>query len=83
MPMDFRQYCPSSVVIIDCFDIFIEKATNLLARAQTYSAYKHHNTVKYLIGITPQGSVSYISEMAGVGGPVTNILQSTVIFYKI
>lgn len=48
MPMDFRQYCPSFVVIIDCFEIFVEKATNLLARAHTYSAYKHHNTVKYL-----------------------------------
>uniref|UniRef100_A0A1X7SE54 DDE Tnp4 domain-containing protein n=1 Tax=Amphimedon queenslandica TaxID=400682 RepID=A0A1X7SE54_AMPQE len=34
--------------------------------AQTYSSYKHHNTVKYLIGITPQGIVSYILE--GWGG---------------
>ncbi len=34
--------------------------------AQTYSAYKHHNTVKYLLGITPQGTVSYIWE--GWGG---------------
>ena len=65
MPMDFRQYCPSCVVIIDCFEIFVERATNLLARAQTYSAYKHHNTVKYLIGITPQGTVSYISDSWG------------------
>ena len=30
------------------------------------SSYKHHNTVKYLIGITPQGTVSFISE--GWGG---------------
>ena len=35
------------------------------ARAQTYSSYKHHNTVKYLNGITPQGTVSYISEEWG------------------
>ena len=57
--MDFRRYCPGCVVI-DCFEIFLEKATNLLVRAQTYSAYKHNNTVKYIIGITPQGTVSYI-----------------------
>ncbi len=82
MPMDFRQYCPSCVVIIDCFEIFIGKATNLLARAQTYSAYKHHNTVKYLIGILHKDLLATY-QMAGVGGPVTNILQSTVIFYKI
>ena len=38
----------------------------MLARAQTYSTYKHHNTVKYLIGVAPQGSVSFISD--GWGG---------------
>jgi hypothetical protein len=66
MPMDFRKYCPRCVVIIDCFEIFLERPTNLLARAQTFSSYKHHNTIKYLIGITPQGTVTYISE--GWGG---------------
>ncbi len=66
MPMVFRKHYPNCVVIIDCFEIFIDRPTNLLARAQTYSQYKHHNTVKYLIGITPQGSVSYIS--SGWGG---------------
>lgn len=66
MPMVFRKHYPNCVVIIDCFEIFIDRPTNLLARAQTYSQYKHHNTAKYLIGITPQGSVSYISH--GWGG---------------
>ena len=49
-------------VVIDCFEIFIEKPTNLLPRAQTFSNYKNHNTIKILIGITPQGTISYISE---------------------
>ena len=66
MPMVFRKHYPRCVVIIDCFEIFVDHPTDLLARAQTYSQYKHHNTVKYLIGITPQGTVSYISE--GWGG---------------
>lgn len=70
MPMDFRKYCPKCVVIIDCFEIFLERPTSLLARAQTFSSYKHHNTVKYLIGITPQGTVSFISE--GWGGRVSD-----------
>ena len=65
MPMVFRKHFPNCVVIIDCFDIFLERPTHLLARAQTYSSYKHHNTVKYLIGITPQGTVSFISEAWG------------------
>ena len=41
-------------VIIDCFEIFIDRPSNLFARAQTFSNYKHHNTVKVLIGITPR-----------------------------
>ena len=52
-------------VIIDCFEVFIERPSSLLARAATWSSYKHHNTVKFLIGITPQGVVSYISKAWG------------------
>ena len=47
MSMDFRKYSPNCVVIIDCFEILLDHPTNLLARAQTYSSYKHQNTVKY------------------------------------
>ena len=54
------------MVTIDCFEIFLERPTALLARAQTYSAYKHHNTIKYLIGIMAQGTASFIS--LGWGG---------------
>ena len=52
-------------VIIDCFEIFIDRPSNLLARAQTFSNYKHHNTAKVLIGITPQGTISFVSEAWG------------------
>ena len=48
MPMCFRNSFPKCTVIIDCFEIFIERSTDQLARAQTYSAYKSHNTMKYL-----------------------------------
>ena len=44
---------------------------SLTARAQTWSNYKKHNTVKYLIGITPQGSILFISK--GWGGRVSNV----------
>ena len=52
-------------VIIDCFEVFIDRPSHLLARACTWSSYKHHNTVKFLIGITPQGVISYISDAWG------------------
>ncbi|XP_041347065.1 uncharacterized protein LOC121366856 [Gigantopelta aegis] len=66
MPMEFRRYLESKVVvIIDCFEVFIDTPSNLEARALTWSTYKHHNTVKFLIGITPQGTVSFISRAWG------------------
>ena len=65
MPTEFRKHFRRCVVIIDCFKIFIERPTSLTARAQTWSNYKHHNTIKFLIGITPQRSVTFISQGLG------------------
>ena len=67
MPLEFRQSFRKCVIIIDCFEIFMERPTDLKARAQTWSNYK---TVKYLIGITPQGTISFISK--GWGGRVSD-----------
>ena len=54
MPTCFKQnYGNRVAVIIDCFEVFINRPTSLIARAITWSNYKNHNTVKFLIGITP------------------------------
>ena len=66
MPVCFQySFCKKVTVIIHCFEVFIEKPSNLLARAQTFSNYKHHNTIQILIGITLQGSISFVSESWG------------------
>ena len=71
MPMEFiRNNFSNCVVIIDCFEIFMERPKRLMARAQTWSNYKHHNTVKFLIGISPQGSITFVSK--GWGGRVSD-----------
>ncbi|XP_013406439.1 uncharacterized protein LOC106170924 [Lingula anatina] len=67
MPMSFREHFGTKVaVIIDCFEIPMECPSNLKARNETWSSYKHNNTAKYLIGITPQGVICFISD--GHGG---------------
>ena len=65
MPSCFLENFKKCAVILDCFEVFIEKPSDLLARAQTYSQYKSHNTAKVLIGITPQGTISYVSKPYG------------------
>ena len=61
MPVCFREsFGTRVVVIIDCFEVFIDRPSNLMARAQTWSNYKHHNTITLLLGTTAQGVVSFI-----------------------
>ena len=45
--------------------MFIEQPSDLHAHAQVWSNYKYHSTIKFLIGITPQGIVFYLSRCAG------------------
>ena len=49
IPPVFKANFPRLTSIIDCFEIFIERPKNLKARAQVYSNYKKHSTVKFLI----------------------------------
>ena len=71
MPTCFRKNFRKCAIIIDCFEVFMERPTSLKARAQTWSNYKKHNTCKFLIGITPQGSIAFISK--GWGGRVSDV----------
>jgi len=66
MPMVFqRNFGKKVAVIIECFEIFIERPSSVIVTAMTWSNDKHHNTVKFLIGVTPQGVISFISEAWG------------------
>ena len=65
MPVAFRKFFPKCACILDCTEVFIERPSDLKARAQTWSNYKQHNTVKILIAITPQGSISFVSKAWG------------------
>lgn len=77
-PLDIKQNLPlvfkirySNVqLIIDCFEIQIQKPSNPVRQAQTWSQYKSCNTVKYLIGCTPAGLICYISK--GYGGRISD-----------
>ena len=66
MPLTFHKYFGTKVaVIIDCFAVFINKTSNYMARACTWSQYKHYNTITFLIGISPQRVISFISKAWG------------------
>ena len=63
MPDSFKQMYPSTRVVIDCTEIFIEMPSSFRSQSVTYSSYKHHNTAKALIGISPSGAVSFVPDL--------------------
>ena len=65
LPKCFKGGFCRVVCIIDCFEVFIQRPKSFDARAATYSNYKKHNTIKVLIGISPTGSISFISKACG------------------
>ena len=67
MPYCFQEAFGNKVaVIVDCFELFTEKPGGAKDQLVTYSNYKSHTTAKYLIGISPQGVITSISD--GYGG---------------
>ena len=58
----FKLKFPRLTSIIDCFKIFVESPSSLMATGQLYSQYKRHSAIKVLISSTPLGAVSYISK---------------------
>ena len=63
MPKIFRKASHSRLrVIIDCFEVFIERPKSVNVQATTWSAYKSHNTIQFLIDILPTGYVTFLSD---------------------
>jgi len=67
MPQCFQySFRKKTTVIIDCFEVVIDKPSSLHAHQQTLSNYKHHNTVKKIfIGKTPQATISFVTKAWG------------------
>ncbi|KAF3698388.1 THAP domain-containing protein 11 [Channa argus] len=69
MPQPFVDTFGNRVTaIVDCFEVFVRRPSDLDVTLQTFSNYKDSRTLKYLVGITPQGVSSFISKGWG-GGP--------------
>ena len=64
MLKEFAKY-PTTRIILDCSEIFIQQPSAMLAQSETWSDYKRHNAWKVLVGVTPNGQVSYLSDLWG------------------
>ena len=64
LPREYKNF-KNIRCIIDCSEIFIQRPADLKLQAATWSDYKSHNTLKFLVAITPQGSIAFVSELYG------------------
>jgi len=63
MPNCFKEKYHTTRVILDCTELFIEMPTSYRTQSATFSNYKHHNTAKGLVGIAPNGAITFVSDL--------------------
>ncbi|XP_056313980.1 uncharacterized protein LOC130229290 [Danio aesculapii] len=63
MPPCFKNTFPKTRVVLDCTEIHIQTASSKVLNTVTYSHYKGTTTLKSLMGISPFGSVSFVSNL--------------------
>ena len=64
-PLDMKQRFPTTRVIIDGTEIPVKKPKLPAAQQISFSNYKNRNTAKGLIGVSPGGLVSFVSDSYG------------------
>jgi hypothetical protein len=63
MPNSFKPIYSDVRVIIDCTELEIERPSDFEIQSATYSTYKSRNTVKGLIGLSPTGVTTFVSDL--------------------
>lgn len=63
MPASFRAHYPNTRVVIDCTEIAVQSPSSLMLRSEFYSNYKSRTTMKCLVGVSPAGSVTFVSSL--------------------
>ena len=63
MPEAFKAQYSSTRVIIDCTEVRCEMPSSLHLNGELFSSYKKHTTLKDLVGISPGGAITFVSQL--------------------
>ena len=63
MLASFQAKFPDTRVILDCTEIAIQAPSSMVLRSEFYSQYKSKTTLKYLVGVSPAGRVTFVSSL--------------------
>lgn len=62
LPQAFVSF-PDCRIVLDCTESFCDKPNHIGNQRCTFSPYKHHNTCKDLVGVAPNGFITYSSDL--------------------
>lgn len=65
MPDGFKRLFKKTLVILDATETPVQKPSHVKAQSITYSTYKSKNTLKTMVGCSPRGLVTYVSDSYG------------------
>lgn len=82
MPKSFASYA-SCRIILDCTEMFAANPKQMNYSNNMYSSYKHRITVKGLVGIAPNGTVTFLSRLYGGSTSDKNIVEDSGIIEKL
>jgi len=81
MPYCFKKF-PNTRIVLDCTEIPIQKPKCLSCRIKLYSNYKSTFTLKFLIGVSPGGLITYISQPYGGRASDKSIFEQSGLIQK-
>ncbi|KAJ8043575.1 hypothetical protein HOLleu_10734 [Holothuria leucospilota] len=65
MPESMKRKFKTLRCTLDCTEVFIGRPRNLELQSLTWSDYKKHNTIKFLVAIAPNGMITFVSKVWG------------------
>ena len=68
---------PMTRIVLDCTELFSQTPGTLENHKQLHSFYKHHSTVKFLVGMSPSGAITFVSKMWGGRASDKKITQTS------
>lgn len=63
MPEAFKNKYGSTCVIIDCTEVRYQMPSSLQLNGELFSSFKHHTTLKGLLGISPGGVITFVRQL--------------------
>ncbi len=82
LPTEFQKKYPETRVIIDGTEVGIDKPSRPKDQSVTWSSYKNKNTIKVIVGISPKGVITYVSDAYGGSASDRQIVERSELLKK-